>query len=91
MAAHRTDVPSVRSALLPSAEASRLAWGSSMPRVERSFVVDRSSSLSCLHDLHLREFQPCCDDFREFFACSVAALVTSFFAQRSLIGSKSRK
>ena len=94
VAAHRTDVPSVRLALLPSAEASWLTRGSSMPRVERSFVVDRSSSLSCLRDLHLREFRPCCDDFHEFFACSVAVptlsvsfvLVASFFAQGSSIG-----
>ena len=87
------------STVLPSTKASRLVRGSSMPRVERSFVVDRSSSLSHLRDLCLREFQLCCDNFHEFFARSVAAptlsvlfvLVVSFFTRGSSIGSKSRK
>ena len=57
------------------------------------------SVIPFLCDLHLREFQPCFEVFREFCARSVAtlapsvsfALVASFFTQGSSIGLKSRK
>ena len=58
-----------------------------------------NSVIPFLCDLHLQEFRPCFEVFHEFCACSVAvlaplvsfALVASFFAQGSSIGSKSRK
>ena len=96
----RTNVPSVLLALLPSAEVSRFAQGSSMPRVERSLVRGRSSSscfvFACLSmaafsliGLSFHFSESALMSSAAALACST--LGSDFFARGSTIGSLSRK
>ena len=94
MPVSRTNVPSALSVLLPSAEVSRFAWGSSVPQVERSLVFGRSSlsfsAFACLSVAAFLLTGLCLGSTFEFL--SIPRLASfALVARGSTIGLESRK